>query len=199
MTTINLACREGHTFEAWFRSKAEFSRQHAAKLVACPWCGERDIERRPSMPNVMRSRDKRGGDRGEGYRSDRNDAANETTNETANESVWSPSPSMQSFASALRAFHRYIEHTCEHVGDRFASEARKMHEEHEERGQYEQYSKEQKEERAERFSHAKGGGKKRSKDRARGIYGQATPEELCALEEEGIAVSPLPPLPTRHN
>ena len=210
MTTVNLACREGHTFEAWFRSKAEFSRQHAEGLVACPWCGERDIERRPSVPNVMRSRG----------RDDRADRAamgerRRETGERAGEESWLPSPSMQNFANTLRAFHRYIEHTCDDVGDRFAFEARKMHEENEERQERGEQEKRavstRAEVEAEVFSRKKRGGKdgdkrgdKRGgrgerKEEVRGIYGQATAEELRALEEEGISVSPLPPLPSRHN
>ena len=184
MTTVNLACREGHTFEVWFRSKAEFSRQHAAKLIACPWCGERHIERRPNLPNVLRSNDK-------ASRSSRSDAARDA----AREAEWVPSPSMQSFAHALHAFHRYIERTCDDVGDRFASEARKMHEEHEERREQGKHQQEQAEGKTEMFPRSKcaeGQGE-------RGIYGQATTEELRALDEEGISVSPLPPLPSRYN
>ena len=199
MTTVNLACREGHTFEAWFRSKAEFSRQHEAGLVACPWCGARDIERRPSLPNVMRSR-------GKGGRTERSGAVSEADG--------NPSPSMQSFASTLRAFHRYIERTCDNVGDRFAIEARKMHEQNEEREeqkereeriaeqaarQAEGGAEREAEREAEMFPRSKRGRREKEKEVARGIYGQASAEELCALEEEGISVHPLPPLPSRYN
>lgn len=34
---------------------------------------------------------------------------------------------------------------------------------------------------------------------ARSIYGEATTEEAKALQEEGIAAVPLPPLPEEHN
>jgi hypothetical protein len=34
---------------------------------------------------------------------------------------------------------------------------------------------------------------------ARGIYGEATPEEAHALAEEGVAFQPLPPLPDEAN
>ena len=198
MTTVNLACREGHTFEAWFRSKAEFARQHAAGLVACPWCGEREIERRPSVPNLMRSHKgssngSRIASRGDGERVDRS--------VSASGSDWFPSASMQSFANTLRAFHRYIEHTCDDVGERFAVEARKMHEEKE---QDEQCRQEQAEKRAEAeaemLARSQGGGERGGDEKGRrGIYGQATAEELHALEEDGISVSPLPPLPSRHH
>ena len=183
MTTVNLACRDGHTFEAWFHSKAEFSRQHAAGLVACPWCGERDIERRLSVPNVMRSRK---GARKESLKGSR--IASRDDKDSSKQT-----DSMQSFANTLRAFHRYIEHTCDDVGERFATEARKMHEEQEKN---EQCRQKQTEKRADsKDGGEKGGGEKER----RGIYGQATAEELCALEEEGISVSPLPPLPSRHH
>ncbi len=194
MTTVNLACRKGHTFEAWFRSKAEFSRQHAAGLVACPWCGVRDIERRPSVPNVMRSRDKAG-------TSDRKERS-----AAIGEADWLPSPSIQNFASALRAFHRYIERTCDDVGDRFASEARKMHDktlemkEAREDAEAEEWTEEWTKKRAGRDAEeGEQLSRKKHKGGGRGIYGQATAEEVRILEEDGISVSPLPPLPDRHN
>jgi hypothetical protein len=34
---------------------------------------------------------------------------------------------------------------------------------------------------------------------ARGIYGEATPEDATALQEEGIEFYPLPPAPEEHN
>ncbi len=176
MTTVNLACREGHTFEAWFRSKAEFSRQHSAGLVACPWCGEREIERRPSVPNVIRAR-------GRDARQGQGGGTSLTEG--------SPSPSMRSFASALRAVHRYIERTCDDVGDRFAVEARRMHEQHEAREEQGEISKER--------ALAEQGAEKAEQAAERGIYGQATVEEVQALEEDGISVSSLPPLPSRYN
>jgi hypothetical protein len=48
MIVFDLACANGHAFEGWFASGAEFDRQKAAHLVTCPMCDGSDVERRPS-------------------------------------------------------------------------------------------------------------------------------------------------------
>jgi hypothetical protein len=48
MIIFDLLCGNGHAFEGWFASGAEFDRQKAARLVSCPVCDGSDIERRPS-------------------------------------------------------------------------------------------------------------------------------------------------------
>jgi hypothetical protein len=48
MIVFDLFCANGHAFEGWFASGAEFDRQKAARLVSCPACDGIDVERRPS-------------------------------------------------------------------------------------------------------------------------------------------------------
>jgi hypothetical protein len=48
MIIFDLLCGNGHAFEGWFASGAEFDRQKEARLVSCPVCDGSDIERRPS-------------------------------------------------------------------------------------------------------------------------------------------------------
>ena len=48
MIVFDLLCANGHAFEGWFASGAEFDRQKAARLVSCPACDGIDIARRPS-------------------------------------------------------------------------------------------------------------------------------------------------------
>ncbi len=48
MIIFDLICKQGHVFEGWFDSAAEFDRQKARHLVACPMCDDVHIERRPS-------------------------------------------------------------------------------------------------------------------------------------------------------
>jgi len=48
MIVFDLLCTNGHAFEGWFASGAEFDRQKAAQLVSCPVCDGIDVERRPS-------------------------------------------------------------------------------------------------------------------------------------------------------
>jgi hypothetical protein len=59
MIVFDLHCREasctwGETFEAWFRSNADFEQQCSAGLVQCPVCGSPSIEKAPMAPSVLR-------------------------------------------------------------------------------------------------------------------------------------------------
>jgi len=48
------ACAWGETFEAWFRSSADYEEQSAAGLVQCPVCQSANIGKAPMAPNVPR-------------------------------------------------------------------------------------------------------------------------------------------------
>ena len=53
MIVFDLQCRDGgETFEAWFRSGADYQEQNAAGLVQCPFCGSTDIAKAPMAPRV---------------------------------------------------------------------------------------------------------------------------------------------------
>jgi hypothetical protein len=63
---------------------------------------------------------------------------------------------------AMGEMRRHVEENFDYVGDRFAAEARSIHE---------------------------------GKSEDRGIYGEATPQQVKALAEDGVRVAPLPPKP----
>lgn len=46
MIVFELACDNGHSFEGWFSSSAEFERQKSGHLLECPVCGNPDIRRK---------------------------------------------------------------------------------------------------------------------------------------------------------
>src|SRR5689334_24975421 len=55
MIVFDLQCRDGgETFEAWFRSNAEFEDQQAAGLVQCPFCESSRVAKGPMAPRVPR-------------------------------------------------------------------------------------------------------------------------------------------------
>ncbi len=59
MIVFDLQCREGgETFEAWFRSNADYEEQRDAGLVQCPFCQSAKVEKAPMAPRVP----KKGGD-----------------------------------------------------------------------------------------------------------------------------------------
>ena len=55
MIVFDLVCRDGsETFEAWFRSNADYEEQLAAGLVRCPYCESADVAKAPMAPQVPR-------------------------------------------------------------------------------------------------------------------------------------------------
>ena len=53
MIVFDLQCRDGgETFEAWFRSSADYEEQCAAGLVQCPFCESTRIAKAPMAPHV---------------------------------------------------------------------------------------------------------------------------------------------------
>jgi hypothetical protein len=55
MIVFDLQCRDGgETFEAWFRSTADYEEQRAAGLVQCPVCQSANIGKAPMAPRVRR-------------------------------------------------------------------------------------------------------------------------------------------------
>jgi hypothetical protein len=52
---FDLLCKDGgETFEAWFRSSADYEEQQAGGLVECPMCGSTNISKAPMAPRVPR-------------------------------------------------------------------------------------------------------------------------------------------------
>lgn len=59
MIVFDLHCRDGgETFEAWFRSNADFEEQRDGGLVQCPFCQSANVGKAPMAPRVP----KRAGD-----------------------------------------------------------------------------------------------------------------------------------------
>jgi hypothetical protein len=55
MIVFDLQCQDGgETFEAWFRSNAEYEEQRAAGLVQCPMCQSINVMKAPMAPRVPR-------------------------------------------------------------------------------------------------------------------------------------------------
>jgi len=55
MIVFDLHCRSGgETFEAWFRSNADYDEQREAGLVQCPYCQSPNVAKAPMAPSVPR-------------------------------------------------------------------------------------------------------------------------------------------------
>jgi len=99
MILYDLKCERDHHFEAWFRDSAAYDEQAAAGEVHCPLCGGTRIAKAPMAPNLVGRKE-----------------------ETA--------ASAAAIGEAIRMLHKMreeVEKNCEHVGPRFAEEARKIH------------------------------------------------------------------------
>jgi len=49
---FDLRCGDGHVFEAWFGSSADYEDQRGRGLVRCPWCDDAGVEKAVMAPAV---------------------------------------------------------------------------------------------------------------------------------------------------
>ena len=98
MMVFDLGCGEGHRFEGWFESGADFERQLREGLLSCPVCGGNRVERVPSTFGIGAS------------------------SRSGGESAGEPSP-----AAFFKRITEFVKSNFDDVGSRFATEALKMH------------------------------------------------------------------------
>lgn len=113
MKVLDLQCAHQHGFEGWFASEEDFASQLARGLVSCPLCGDVQIEKKLSVPRL----NLRGGRGSE-------EEATSGTVSVSNQGAKPPATALQ--ARMLQALREVVANT-EDVGERFADEARAMH------------------------------------------------------------------------
>ena len=111
MIKYALACDQGHPFEGWFSVSTDFDDQKANGLLECPVCASREVGKQIMAPAVAGAK-KRGG--------------------------IDVSPQTQAMMmEAMGRVRAHVEENFDYMGDRFAAEARAIHEgRSEERGIY---------------------------------------------------------------
>ena len=97
MIRFSLRCASGHEFEGWFRDGEGYEAQLKAREIACPECGEAQVEKALMAPSIGRSRESR------------------------------PAVSPAQFRAALVELRKQVETHCDYVGPQFAEEARRIH------------------------------------------------------------------------
>ncbi len=125
MIRYDLRCAQHHHFEAWFRDSAAFDALRAAGAVVCATCGCAEVEKQLMAPALGRSARReavRATDRPEDKPQTRPEA---TSSEPGGRALFGPTDSAA--GRALAALRAHLEATAEHVGPRFASEARRIH------------------------------------------------------------------------
>lgn len=101
MMVYDLACDAAHRFEAWFGSSADFDDQQARGLLSCPLCGSQNVGKAVMAPAVPAK----------------------SNQKAASHSLANDDP-----MARLLMLQRAFEDRSEYVGDRFATEARAIHE-----------------------------------------------------------------------
>ncbi len=102
MIRYALKCDQDHDFEAWFSRSDDFDSQVEAGQIECPWCASRHVRKAIMAPAVA------------GTKRDAGPAA--------------PSPDLRSvMMQAAQQVRAHVEQNFDYVGDRFAREARDIH------------------------------------------------------------------------
>lgn len=149
MILYRLRCSKGHEFDSWFKDSKTYERQEKKSLIGCAVCGDSKVERALMAPNLGTKGNKKTG---------------VSTNVPAPVAT-PPSPDQQQaqqqmaalaqampkeLREALLKVRAEVEKNCEHVGDKFADEARKIHYgESDKRGIYGETTEKEAEELAE--------------------------------------------------
>ena len=107
MIVYDLLCTNGHAFEGWFASGAEFDRQKAARLVSCPVCDGIDVARRPTAKVRI--------------------AKAQVAVPASPAAPAMPHDAIAGISPELLAKLREVVRNTEDVGERFPEEARKIH------------------------------------------------------------------------
>jgi len=120
MIRYTLACDRGHDFESWFPSSASYDEQAARGLVTCPVCHSAKVGKAMMAPSVART------DRG------RSAPAADPAEMSAPAPALEPSVPLiaepeRRMRAMLRALREHVTREADHVGPRFADEARAMH------------------------------------------------------------------------
>jgi len=131
MILYRLRCSKGHEFESWFKDSKTYERQEKKSLIGCAVCGDAKVARALMSPRL--------GTKG-------NKKTEVATQVPATVPAPIPSPEQQQaqqqaeqkmaalaqhlpkeLREALLKVRAEVEKNCEHVGDKFAEEARKIH------------------------------------------------------------------------
>lgn len=126
MISFNFTCGNGHGFEGWFQSSADFDDQKSRGLLACPLCDDPHISKALMTPNVTAKSNTKNNAMAE-----RSVMPTQPTQPQQQALLPQITPEMAAAAAEALAEMRKVQNkiveTCDDVGDGFAEEARKIH------------------------------------------------------------------------
>jgi hypothetical protein len=102
MIRFALVCSDAHEFEGWFRDNADFDKQQKHSMVSCPVCETQSVGKALMAPSVSTGR-----------------AQEKVTLAMGDE--------QRRMMSEMRALTQKMKAGADYVGDKFADEARKIH------------------------------------------------------------------------
>ena len=128
MIKFSLRCSNGHGFEAWFPNNGSFADQRERGFVTCPHCNDASVEKTIMAPNVQGGKDR-------GSKTEQPSTAPQPAPANVPAPVQTAMPPQswgpEHVAAARQFLHSVratVQKTHEDVGDKFADEARAIHE-----------------------------------------------------------------------
>ena len=127
MILYRLRCSKGHEFDSWFKDSKSYERQEKKSVIGCAVCGDSKVKRAIMAPRL--------GTKG-------NKKKTGVAIVEAPTPAPAPSPAQQQAEQKMAAMAKHmpkelreallkvraeVEKNCEHVGPKFAEEARKIH------------------------------------------------------------------------
>ena len=127
MILFALTCPNKHVFEGWFRNNATYEQQSVSGGITCPRCGDVNIIKAPMAPHIGKTAVALSKTKGDETKAADTSVVDDDgiAPETLKTSV--TDQKTKKIYQMLRQFRQEIEKNCEHVGNRFADEARKIH------------------------------------------------------------------------
>jgi len=123
MILYRLRCSKGHEFESWFKDSKTYERQEKKSLIGCAVCGDSKVARAIMAPRI--------GKKGNAVEVEAPPAAAPAPTaeqQQAQQQMAALARHMpKELREALMKVRTEVEKNCEHVGDKFAEEARKIH------------------------------------------------------------------------
>ncbi len=112
MIRYALLCEQDHQFESWFDNSSAYDKLQKAHLVECPHCGSSQTRKALMSPQISTTR---------GNKQAPNKDSASSNQHAQMQKV------QKELVEMARKVRRHIEKNAEYVGEKFVSEARKMH------------------------------------------------------------------------
>ncbi len=126
MILYRLRCSKGHEFDSWFKDSKTYERQEKKSLIGCAVCGDAKVTRALMAPRLGTKGNKK--KTGAPAAVEAPAPAPSPAQQQADQKMAALAKHMpKELREALLKVRTEVEKNCEHVGDKFAEEARKIH------------------------------------------------------------------------